>query len=74
MGTGWATNVFVFICVNGFEYFESSNKVLYLVHSIFHFKKFFIFSFPFFDHNYERELIRNSYDDSFKLKMIQCYT
>lgn len=26
MDTGWATNVFVFICVNGFEYFESSTK------------------------------------------------
>lgn len=25
MGTGWATNVFVFICVNGFGYLESSN-------------------------------------------------
>ena len=24
MDTGWATNVFVFICVNGFEYFEST--------------------------------------------------
>lgn len=52
MDAGQGTNILGYICLNGFECFESRNSVLYFIH-IFLFKKFFLPSFPFSDHNRE---------------------